>query len=86
MKSKVLKILTFTKLYSLLNLLCFLLHNVPTYLDRGAQENGIAILLPNTISKKDEKPHTTGPYDTAIPHIKIKVTKILLKKHVWHVS
>ena len=44
MKSKVLKILTFTKLYSLLNFLCFVLHNVLTYLDRRAQENGTAIL------------------------------------------
>ena len=43
------------------------------------QLSATILLLPNTISKKDEKPHTTGPYDTAIPHIKIKVAKILLE-------
>ena len=27
--------------------------------------------LPNTVVQKDEKPHTAGLNDTAIPHIKI---------------
>ena len=36
------------------------------------------LLLPNTVSKKDEKLHTTGSDDTVMPHIKIKVTKLLL--------
>ena len=30
----------------------------------------------NTVSQKDEKPHTPGLDDTAIPHIKIKITEI----------
>lgn len=32
------------------------------------------------LSQKVEKPHTTGLDDTAIPHINIKVTEILVKK------
>ena len=49
------------------------------------QMNGTAgntvkdLLLPNTVNKKDETPHTTaGLDDTAIPHIKIKITEIPL--------
>ena len=38
------------------------------------------LLLPNTVGKKDEKPHTTGPDDTVMPHIKIKVPELLLEK------
>jgi len=34
------------------------------------------LLLPNTVNQKDEKPHTTGLDDAAIPHIKIKITEI----------
>ena len=37
------------------------------------------LLLPNTVSQKDEKPHTAGLDDTAIPHIKIKITEIPLE-------
>ena len=45
------------------------------------------LLLPNAISKEDEKLHTKKPGDiTAIPHIKIKVIEILLEKHIWHIS
>ena len=47
------------------------------------QMNGTAgntvkdILLPNTVNKKDERPHTAaGLDDTATPHIKIKITAI----------
>ena len=36
------------------------------------------LLLPNTVSKKDEKPHTTGPDDTAMPHIKITSEPLLM--------
>ena len=36
--------------------------------------------LPNTVSQKEEKPHTIGLDDTAIPHIKIKTTEIQLEK------
>ena len=38
------------------------------------------LLLPNTVNQKDEKPHTAGLDDTAIPHIKIKTTEIPLEK------
>ena len=34
------------------------------------------LLLPNAVSRKDEKPHTAGLYDTAIPHVKISITEI----------
>ena len=34
------------------------------------------ILLPNTVSQKDEKPYTAGLDDTLIPHIKNKITEI----------
>ena len=37
-------------------------------------------LLPNTVSQKDEKPHTAGLDYTAVPHIKIKITEISLEK------
>ena len=40
------------------------------------------LLLPNTVTQKDEKPHTTGLDDTAIPHIKIKITEIPLEKRL----
>ena len=38
------------------------------------------LLLPNTVNQKDEKQHTAGLDDTAIPHIKIKITEIPLEK------
>ena len=38
------------------------------------------LLLPNTVSQKDEKPHTEGLDDTAIPHIKIQITEIPLER------
>ena len=38
------------------------------------------LLLPNTVTQKDEKPHTAGLDDTAIPHIKIQITEYRLKK------
>ena len=38
------------------------------------------LILPNTVNEKDEKPHTAGLDDTAIPHIKIKITEIPLEK------
>ena len=40
----------------------------------------IFFLIPNTVSQKDEKSHTTGLDDTAILHIKIKVTEMSLRK------
>ena len=36
--------------------------------------------LPNTVVQKDEKPHTAGLNDTAIPHIKIQITEKTLEK------
>ena len=38
------------------------------------------LLLPNTVSQKDEKGHTAGLNDTAIPYFKIKITEIPLEK------
>ena len=38
------------------------------------------LLLPNTVNQKDEKPYTARLDDTAIPHIKIKITEIPLEK------
>ena len=40
----------------------------------------IFFLIPNTISQKDKKSHTTGLDDTAILRIKIKVTEMSLRK------
>ena len=40
----------------------------------------IFFLIPNTVIQKDKKSHTTGLDDTAILHIKIKVTEMSLKK------
>ena len=40
------------------------------------------LLLPSTLSQKDEKPHTTGLDDTAIPDIKIKITEIPPEKRL----
>ena len=36
--------------------------------------------LPNTVVQRDEKPHTAGLNDTAIPHIKIQITEKTLEK------
>ena len=44
------------------------------------------LLLPNTINQKDEKPHTAGLNDTAIPHFKIQITEIPLEKKLNTVS
>ena len=40
------------------------------------------LLLPNAVNQKDEKQHTAGLNDTAIPHVKIKITEIPLEKKV----
>ena len=40
----------------------------------------IFFLIPNTVSQKDKKSHTTGLDDTAILRIKIKVTEMSLRK------
>ena len=71
--SKDLKILTFIDFCSLL---CFVLHSVLTCIrQESANEryrNTVKdLLLPNTVSQKDGKPHTAGLDDTAISHVKI---------------
>ena len=38
------------------------------------------LISPNTVSQNDEKPHTAELDDTAIPHVKIKITEILHEK------
>ena len=38
------------------------------------------LLLPNAVNEKDEKTHNVGLDDTAIPHIKIKITEIPFEK------
>ena len=67
-KNKNLKILTFIDLYSLL---CFVLHGVLTCIrQESANEryhNTVKDpLLPNTVSQKEEKPHTAGLDDTGL--------------------
>ena len=38
------------------------------------------LISPNTVSQNDEKPHTAELDDTAIPHVKIKITEIPYEK------
>ena len=62
-------------------LLCFVLHvRLTCVKQKSANEryrsNMKDILLPNTVSQKDEKPYTAGLDDTLIPHIKNKITEI----------
>ena len=38
------------------------------------------LISANTVSQNDEKPHTAEQDDTAIPHVKIKITEILHEK------
>ena len=60
-------------------LLLFLLHIVLTRIRQESANKWYCntvkdLLLPNTVKQKDEKPYTAGLDDTAIPHIKIKIT------------
>ena len=78
--SDALKILTLIDLFSLL---CFVLHIVLACIRQWILEYTIKdLLLPNTVSQKVEKLHTctTGLDDTGIPHIKMKITEMLLGK------
>ena len=55
-----------------------LLHIVLTFITgkraNGQYQNTVKdLLLQNTVNKKNEKSHTAGLNDTAIPHIKIKI-------------
>ena len=70
------RLLSFINLYILH---CFTWHIVFSAKERY-RNTAKDLLLPNTVSQKDEKPHTSGLDDTAIPHIKIKITKITLEK------
>ena len=38
------------------------------------------LISPNTVSQNDEKPHTAELDDTAIPHVKIKITETPYEK------
>ena len=38
------------------------------------------LISPNTVSQNDEKPYTAELDDTAIPHVKIKITEITREK------
>ena len=40
------------------------------------------LLLPNTVNQKDKEPHTARLDNTAILHIKIKITEIPLEKRL----
>ena len=65
-------------------LLLFLLHIVLTRIRQESANKWYCntvkdLLLPNTVKQKDEKPYTAGLDDTAIPHIKIKITEIPLE-------
>ena len=65
-------------------LLLFVLHIVLTRIRKGSANKWYRntvkdLLLPNTVNQKDEKPYTAGLDDTAIPHIKIKITEIPLE-------
>ena len=60
-----------------------MLHIVLTRIRKGSANKWYRntvkdLLLPNTVNQKDEKPYTAGLDDTAIPHIKIKITEIPL--------
>ena len=62
-------------------LLCFVLHVVLSCIRQESANKRYRstmkdLLLPNSVSQSDEKPHTAGLDDTAIPHIKIEITEI----------
>ena len=64
--------------------LLFVLHIVLTRIRQGSANKWYRntvkdLLLPNTVNQKDEKPYTAGLDNTAIPHIKIKITEIPLE-------
>ena len=72
-------------------LLCFVLHVVLSCIrQEGANKRYRStmedLLLPNSVSQSDEKPHTAGLDDTAIPHIKIKITDIPFEKKLHTVN
>ena len=54
----------------------------PYRIERKAQINGTVIytVTPNTVSQNDEKLHTAELDDTAIPHVKMKITEITCEK------
>ena len=44
--------------------------------NKGYRNTVNNLISPNTVSQNDEKPHTAELDDTAIPHVKIKITEI----------
>ena len=69
---------SFTVKFKIFQILTYIRQERPNEQYRNAVKD---LPLPNnTVSQKDEKPHTAGLNDTAIPHIKIKISEILLEK------
>ena len=67
-------ILSFIDLYVLL---CLVLHIVSKGKRKQLYRDTVnSHISPNTVSQNDEIPHTARPDDTAIPHVKIKITEI----------
>ena len=72
-------ILTFIDLYvSYYVLFCILYQKENT--NKWYHNTVNNLISPNTVSQNDEKPHTAELDDTAIPHVKIKITEILQEK------
>ena len=67
-------ILSFIDLYVLL---CLVLRIVSKGKHKQLYRNTVnSHISPNTVSQNDEIPHTARPDDTAILHVKIKITEI----------
>ena len=73
------KILTFFTFMSYCVLLCVLYRKESANKRYRYTVNNL--ILPNTVSQNDEKPHTTELDDTAIPLVKIKFTEIPHEKN-----
>ena len=77
---------TYLKLYPYV-VACLFISSMHVYIRNQTEEAEWTVpqyregssFIPNTVSQKDEKPHTAGLDDTAIPHIKIKITEIPLE-------
>ena len=76
-KARSLDVLPFTVKSKVLQILTYIRQE---RLNEQYRNTAKDLLLPNTFSQKDEKPHTTRLDDTAIPHTKIKITEIALEK------
>ena len=58
---------SFTVKYKVFQILTYIRQERPNEQYRNTVKD---LLLPDTVSQKDEKPHTAGLDDTVIPHIK----------------